>query len=96
MQTLWPDGVKFDNLLLLVADAVQWIKKATEGLAVSYPKQTHVTGVAHALDRVYETIPVLYPDVNKLAANGKKIFVISPARIELFKNKARDTFPQLQ
>jgi hypothetical protein len=34
---------------------------------------------------------VLYPNVNKLVANGKKIFVISPTRIELFKNKASDT-----
>jgi hypothetical protein len=35
----------------------------------------------HALYRVCATVHVLYPDVNKLAAaNGKKIFVILPAR----------------
>jgi hypothetical protein len=34
---------------------------------------------------------VLYPNVDKLVAIGKKIFVKSPARIELFKNKAPDT-----
>jgi hypothetical protein len=36
MQTLWPDGVKFDNVLLVVTDA------AAEGLSVSYPKLIHV------------------------------------------------------
>jgi hypothetical protein len=34
---------------------------------------------------------VLYPNVGNLADNGKKIFVKSPTRIELFKNKASDT-----
>jgi hypothetical protein len=34
---------------------------------------------------------VLYPNVDKLVANGKKVFVKSPARIELHKIKAPDT-----
>jgi hypothetical protein len=34
---------------------------------------------------------VLYPSAHKLVANGKKIFVISPARTELSRNKAPDT-----
>jgi hypothetical protein len=36
---------------------------------------------------------LFYPNVDKLAAKkaGKKIFVKSPARIELFKNNAPDT-----
>jgi hypothetical protein len=82
MQTLWPDGV---------TDAAPYMKKAAEGLSVSCPKLIHVTCVAHALHRVCETIRVLYPNVDKLVANGKKTFVKSPARIELFKNKAPDT-----
>jgi hypothetical protein len=34
MQTLWPDGVKLDNVLLLVTDAAPYMKKAAEGLSV--------------------------------------------------------------
>jgi hypothetical protein len=34
---------------------------------------------------------VLYSNVNKLVANGKKIFEKSLARIELFRNKGSDT-----
>jgi hypothetical protein len=91
MQTLWPDGVKFGSVLLLVTDTAPYMKKAAEGLSASYPELIHVPRVAHALHRVCETIRVLYPNVDKLIANGMKIFVKSPARIELFKNKAPDT-----
>jgi hypothetical protein len=53
--------------------------------------------VAHDLHRVCEAIYVLYPNVEKLVAIGKKVFVKWLARIELFKSKARDTpFLQLQ
>jgi hypothetical protein len=90
MQPLWPDGVKFDSVLLLVIDGTRYMKKAAEGLTVSYPKLIHVTCVAPALHRVCETICVFYPNVDKLVANGKKIFMKLPARIELFKNKAPD------
>jgi hypothetical protein len=47
--------------------------------------------VVHDLHRVCETIHVLYPNVDNLVANRKKILVKSPARTELFKNKAPDT-----
>jgi hypothetical protein len=68
-----------------------YMKQAAEGLSVSYPKLIQVTCLAHALHRVCEIISVLYPNVKKLVANGKKIFVKSPARIELFKNNTPDT-----
>jgi hypothetical protein len=83
--------VKLDNVLLIVADTALNMKKGTEGLSVSYPKLIHATCVAHALHGVCETICVLYANVDKLVANGKKISVKSPARIQLFKNKPPDT-----
>jgi hypothetical protein len=84
MQTLWPVGVKFDKVLLLVTDAAPYMKITSEVLPVSYPKLIHITCVAHALYRMCETISVLYPNVDELVANGKKIFVELPARTELF------------
>jgi hypothetical protein len=38
MQTVWPDGVKLDNVLSLVTDAAPRMKKTAQGLSVSYPK----------------------------------------------------------
>jgi hypothetical protein len=64
--------VKIDNVLLLVTDASPYMKKAAEGLSVSYPKLVCVICVTHALHRVCEIILVLYSNVDKLVANGKE------------------------
>ena len=72
MHILWPRGVKYDIMLLLLTDAAPYMIKAGERLSVSYPKMIHVMCVAHALHRVCETISLLYPNVDKLIANAKK------------------------
>jgi hypothetical protein len=95
VHTLWVDVVQFGNVLLLVTYAAAYMKESAGGLAVSYPKLIHVTWVAHILVRVRKTIGVLHPNVDKLVAIGNKTFLKFPARIQLFKNKARGTlFPQ--
>jgi hypothetical protein len=91
MQGRWPDGVKFDDMLLLVTDTAPYMKKAAEGLSVSRPELIQVACVARALHRLCETSRVLYPSADKLVANGKKIFVKSPARLELFEKSSRHT-----
>jgi hypothetical protein len=45
----------------------------------------------HVWHMLCETFRVLYPSADKLVANGKEIFVKSPARLELLKNNAPDT-----
>jgi hypothetical protein len=67
MQTLWPDGVKFD-VLLLVTDAAKYIKKSAEGLSVSYLRLRHVTCVAYALHRVCGTIRVFYSKCRQVSS----------------------------
>jgi hypothetical protein len=80
-QTVWPDRVKSDSVLLQVTHAAPYMKNAAEGPSVSYTKLIHTTCVSHALPRVCETIRVLYPNADKSGADGKKIFRKSPARI---------------
>ena len=79
--------IKYDKLLISLTNAASYMKKAVETLCVSFPKMIHVTCIVHALHRVCETIRSLYRNVNKLVANGKKVFVKAPTRIDLFKNK---------
>jgi hypothetical protein len=62
MQTLWPDGMKFDMLLVTYVSAIH--DKAAEGLSVSYPKLMPVRCVVHALHGVCETVQVIYPNVD--------------------------------
>jgi len=62
---LWPSGIKFENVLLLVSDAAAYMVKAANGLSVLFPKMIHITCVAHGLHRVAEKIRVLYPEVDR-------------------------------
>ena len=50
-------------------------------------KWYHVTCLAQALHRVAE-VRGSYPLVDKLIANGKKIFIKSPLRVQKFKEEA--------
>jgi hypothetical protein len=47
--------------------------------------------VAHPLHWVCETISVLYPNVEKLVSNGKRIFVKLTVTIQLCENNTPDT-----
>jgi hypothetical protein len=54
-------------------------------LQLLYPTMIHVTCLAHALHRVAEEVHESYPEVDKLIANGKKVFII---RVQKFKEEA--------
>ena len=81
---LWPNKVERENVLLFLTDAAPYMVKAAKGLQVLYPKMIH-TCLAHALHRVAEEVRESYTDVDKLIANGKKIFVKAPLRLQKFK-----------
>jgi hypothetical protein len=74
MQIPWPDGVKFDNVLLS-SDVATHMEKAADAPYMSCSKRIHVTCIASALRRVCETIRVLYPNGETLVADGNKISV---------------------
>lgn len=88
LRSLWKEEVKYDDVLLFITDAAPYMKKAGKALQVLFPKMTHVTCLAHALHRVAEEIRRLFPQVDRLIANGKKIFLKSPARCQSFREKA--------
>ncbi|XP_018494596.1 uncharacterized protein LOC100903026 [Galendromus occidentalis] len=85
LNLLWPEGLRNDKVLLLVTDAAAYMKKAGDALKVLFPKMTHVTCVIHAMHRVCEEIRVLFPAVDNLIANVKKIFLKAPSRVQTFR-----------
>ncbi|KAK3887382.1 hypothetical protein Pcinc_008499 [Petrolisthes cinctipes] len=85
LQLLWPTKLEYENVLLVCTDAAPYMCKAMNGLQVLYPKMIHVTCVAHGLHRVAELVRSNYPDVNRLIANIKKIFLKAPSRTARFK-----------
>jgi hypothetical protein len=88
MNSLWPGKVERENVLLFLSDAAPYMIKAAKALQLPYPKMIHVTCLAHALHGVAEEVRGSYPDVDKLIANGKKISIKSPLRVQKFKEEA--------
>ncbi|KAL4148242.1 hypothetical protein QTP88_002523 [Uroleucon formosanum] len=88
MFTLWPEGIKHDNVLIFVSDAASYMLKAGRAICALYSKMVHVTCVAHAIHRVAEEIRSNFQDVNKLISCVKKIFLKSPYRTQMFKTLA--------
>lgn len=90
LQLLWPDCIKYDNVLLLVTDAASYMKKTASSLKILYPNMIHLTCLAHGLHRIAEEVRAQFPDLDKLISNGKKIFLKCPTRCEKFKANASD------
>lgn len=88
MNILWPDGVKHDDVLLLLSDAAPYMVKSASSIKKLYSKMIHTTCLAHGLHRVAETVRILNPKVDKIIANVKKIFKKAPSRVQIFKDIA--------
>lgn len=67
--------MNYENVMLVVTDAAAYMLSAMSSLRVLYPKMLHVTCLAHGLHRVAEYIRQDFPEVNKLIANVKAVFV---------------------
>lgn len=87
---LWPDGIKFDNILLLVTDAASYMKKTASSLRILYPNMIHLTCLAHGLHRISEEVRAQFKDIDALISNCKKIFLKCPRRCEIFRDLAPD------
>ena len=85
LQCLWGGQMQYENVLLVVTDAAPYMVKSMNGLKSLYPKMIHVTCLAHGLHRVAEFIRSSYPEVNRLIATGKSMFVKAPHRVQLFR-----------
>lgn len=90
MFLLWPEGIKHDDVLLFLTDAAPYMVRAANSLKALYSKMVHVTCLAHGLHRVCEEVRALYPSVDRLVANVKKIFLKAPSRVARFKAEAPD------
>ena len=90
LQLLWPEGIKFNSVLLFLSDAAAYMKKAVRNLLPIFPRMIHLTCLAHGLNRLAEKVRDLHPDVDKLIAAIKQTFVKAPSRRRLFKEMFPD------
>ncbi|KAF0764255.1 DUF659 domain-containing protein [Aphis craccivora] len=85
LKLLWPFGGNDEKVLLMLSDAAPYMVKTGQSLAVFYPNLIHVTCVAHMFNRIAERVRDMYPDVNKLISNIKKVFLKSPYHVQVYK-----------
>ncbi|KAF0706537.1 CGG triplet repeat-binding protein 1, partial [Aphis craccivora] len=88
LSLLWPGGIQRENVLLFLSDAAPYMVKAGKALKLLYSKMEHVTCLVHALHRVAEEIRNIFPKVDDLISNVKKIFLKAPYRLQIFKTIA--------
>lgn len=77
-QLIWPEGIKYDNVLLVVSDQATTMVKAISDAKVLYPNMKHVTCLDHALHRVCETIRSHNTYADKFIAAMKRVLRKSP------------------
>lgn len=88
MHLLWPEEVRYDDVLLFLSDAAPYMVKSGKSIQVFYPKVIHVTCIVHGLHLTAEKIRSNYCKVNKIIVNVKKVFLKAPYRVAIFKDKA--------
>lgn len=69
LRILWPNGGNDEKVLLLLSDAAPYMIKAGNTLNVFFPNMTHVTFLAHMIQRIAEKVRELFPNVNTLINN---------------------------
>jgi len=51
LHLLWPQGIKYDNILLFLNDSALYMVKAGKGIKIMYSKMEHVTCLAYGSGR---------------------------------------------
>lgn len=89
LKNMWGESYdyKIGNVLVLSTDGVAYMLLSGRILKTYLPNLKHVTCLAHGLNRVAEKIRSLYPDVDLLISNVKKVFLKAPNRIRILKDK---------
>ncbi|KAL4119073.1 hypothetical protein QTP88_011940 [Uroleucon formosanum] len=88
MFVLWPNGIRYDDVLLFVTDAAPYMVKAGQTLQSLYSKMIHLTCLAHGIHRVAENIREKFEKVDKLNSRVKQVFLKAPSRVLVFKSEA--------
>jgi hypothetical protein len=81
----WPEGIRHENILLLLSDPVPYVVKAGKNIKILNPKMEHITCVAHVLHRLCKEIRLQFPKVNKLISSMIKMFLKAPSQYKFVK-----------
>lgn len=71
---LWPNGINYERVLLLLSDQAAYMLKAGQNLKTLFPNMKHISCLAHALNLVAEKIRVNHGLTNQFIGFMKQIF----------------------
>ena len=63
-----------------------YMTKAAQAINIFYPKIIRITCFVHGIHRACEKIRSMYPNVDRLISNIKKVFLKSPSRVQILKS----------
>lgn len=70
---LWPEGIKYQDVLFIISDAAAYMKKAyRDNWKTLFPNSIHITCLAHAIHNLCDTIRLRYNLVNSFVAKAKE------------------------
>ncbi|KAL3082616.1 hypothetical protein niasHT_038227 [Heterodera trifolii] len=84
------DGRKWHAPKLVSVKALDKVNSGSIARFVFYPNLLSVTCLAHGLHRIAEKIRDQFPNVDRLIAKTKAVFVKAPYRIKTFRDKMPD------
>ncbi len=70
---------------ILLSDAAPYMVKCGRDLCTFFPRLMHVTCIAHGLHLVCHSATEVFPDVNRLIASVKMVFLKSPNQRSAYK-----------
>lgn len=72
LSSLWPEGIKYDNVIPFISDAVLFVVKAEKATRSFHSIIIHMACIARAIYGVTEEIRGHFSNVDKSGANRKK------------------------
>ena len=94
LMKLWPNGIQYNRVLLIITDAEPYVKSAGKTLMNMFEKAHHITCLCHALHNLSQHIQTEYPDVNRFISCGKLAFHKSDMRKNLLTQNNLPMTPQ--
>ena len=85
LQILWPGGLLYDKVLLLITDAASYMNTSGQTLIKIFPKLIHSTCLAHGIHNVCEFIAKKFDKVDRLIICEKLIFNKCDKRKQILK-----------
>jgi len=94
LENLWPNGIRYDDVLLIITDQAPACKKAVRLAKSEFKNVKHVTCLAHAIHRVCDCVRQKSELTDKFITNMKNILTNSPKRRRNFQEITGQCVPK--